>query len=85
MSVNLSAKQLRSADMVSTVVGAIERTGIDPADLCLEVTESTLMDDPPEAKRQLEEIKGLGVRLAIDDFGTGYSSLSYLNNSRSTS
>jgi diguanylate cyclase (GGDEF)-like protein/PAS domain S-box-containing protein len=78
MSVNLSAKQLRSADMLSTVVDAIERTGVDPADLCLEVTESTLMDDPPEAKRLLDEIKGLGVRLAIDDFGTGYSSLSYL-------
>ena len=78
MSVNLSAKQLQSADMTSTVVGVLERSGIDPSDLCLEVTESTLMEDPLEAKRVLEEIKGLGVKLAIDDFGTGYSSLSYL-------
>jgi diguanylate cyclase len=55
----------------------LERTGIDPASLILEVTETILVADPT-AESRLLQLKALGVRLAIDDFGTGYSSISYL-------
>jgi EAL domain-containing protein (putative c-di-GMP-specific phosphodiesterase class I) len=58
---------------------AIEESGIDPATLVLEITESLMMNDTELAIRCLEELKSLGVRLAMDDFGTGYSSLSYLS------
>ena len=56
----------------------IDETGIEPALLCLEVTESVLIEDPEESIRMLTELKELGVKIAIDDFGTGYSSLEYL-------
>ena len=53
-------------------------TGIDPGQLCLEITETTVMADAESSLEVLEKLRGLGVELAIDDFGTGYSSLSYL-------
>jgi diguanylate cyclase (GGDEF)-like protein len=76
--VNLSARQLSQYDLVSSVVAIMEDTGIQPAQLCLEITETTVMADADVSVEVLEKLRGLGVELAIDDFGTGYSSLSYL-------
>jgi diguanylate cyclase (GGDEF)-like protein/PAS domain S-box-containing protein len=78
MAVNLSARQLRSPELVSEVAAILDRTRVNRGDICLEVTESVLMDDAQAAESVLGALKALGVRLAIDDFGTGYSSLSYL-------
>ena len=78
MSVNLSARQFRQADLVTTVSGVLEETGLDPRSLILEITESAVMDDARANAETLRELKALGVRIAIDDFGTGYSSLAYL-------
>jgi diguanylate cyclase (GGDEF)-like protein/PAS domain S-box-containing protein len=78
LSVNLSARQLGVAELIDTVREVLRETGLDPARLCLEITESVLMDDVESAIEALLGLKALGVRLAIDDFGTGYSSLSYL-------
>ncbi len=60
------------------MVGALERGGLEPSSLCLEITETALMADPAAGLKVLQDLRALGVRLAIDDFGTGYSSLSYL-------
>ncbi len=76
--VNVSARQLGQDSFRETVAGIIKQTGIDPAWLCLEVTESVLIEDPESSIRVLTELKELGIRIAIDDFGTGYSSLEYL-------
>ena len=79
MSINLSLKQIQHSDIVADVRDALEESGLDPARLTLEITESVLMDDTDLAVTRLCELKELGVRLALDDFGTGYSSLSYLS------
>ncbi|HMC72243.1 MAG TPA: diguanylate cyclase, partial [Mycobacteriales bacterium] len=78
ISVNLSARQLSQPGLVAVVRDALRDSGLDPARLCLEITESVLMDDVESSIDALLDLKALGVRLAIDDFGTGYSSLSYL-------
>ena len=78
VNVNLSARQFQYAGLVDDVAAALRDAGIDPASLTLEITESMLMEDIDTAKRTLQALRELGVRLAIDDFGTGYSSLSYL-------
>ncbi|HMC04669.1 MAG TPA: EAL domain-containing protein, partial [Actinomycetota bacterium] len=78
LSVNLSARQLAEPDLVGAVRAILEETGVPPRRLCLEITESVLIDDIEQATDVLLGLKQLGVRLAIDDFGTGYSSLSYL-------
>jgi diguanylate cyclase (GGDEF)-like protein/PAS domain S-box-containing protein len=79
MSVNVSGRQLtHGAGLVDTVQEALAESGLDPAALVLEVTESALMDDAEAALRVVDQLKSLGVRIAIDDFGTGYSSLVYL-------
>jgi EAL domain-containing protein (putative c-di-GMP-specific phosphodiesterase class I) len=78
LSVNISAYQLGEPDLVDAVQRALEDSGLEPHRLCLEITESVLMDDVQSSVRALLDLKTLGVRLAIDDFGTGYSSLSYL-------
>jgi len=77
VAVNLSARQLRQADLVATVAEVLESTGLPSAQLELELTESMLMDGAAHAET-LASLSALGVLLAIDDFGTGYSSLSYL-------
>jgi EAL domain-containing protein (putative c-di-GMP-specific phosphodiesterase class I) len=78
VSVNLSARQLASPDLVGNVVGAMAAAGIEPGQLSFEITESVLMDDVDFSIEILRALKDVGVGLAIDDFGTGYSSLSYL-------
>jgi diguanylate cyclase (GGDEF)-like protein/PAS domain S-box-containing protein len=78
LSVNLSARQLGVPELIDTVRDVLDETGLDPSRLCLEITESVLMDDVQSSIDALLDLKALGVRLAIDDFGTGYSSLSYL-------
>jgi EAL domain-containing protein (putative c-di-GMP-specific phosphodiesterase class I) len=69
---------LLAADITSTVDDVLTRTGVHPADLCLELTESVFMEDVGYFGKTLDGLKALGVDLSIDDFGTGYSSLSYL-------
>ncbi|MGH8472418.1 MAG: putative bifunctional diguanylate cyclase/phosphodiesterase, partial [Gammaproteobacteria bacterium] len=78
IAVNLSARQLRHDALVAEIREALTKSGLDPADLDLEITESSLMHDTLRAGQVLEEIDALGVQLTMDDFGTGYSSLSYL-------
>jgi diguanylate cyclase (GGDEF)-like protein/PAS domain S-box-containing protein len=76
--VNLSARQLGAANLPILVEEVLDASGLRPSSLCLEITESVLMDDAPASIDVLRQLKELGVVLAIDDFGTGYSSLSYL-------
>jgi diguanylate cyclase (GGDEF)-like protein/PAS domain S-box-containing protein len=78
MSVNISAVQLQQDRIVQHVDDALAESGLDPAMLVLELTETTLMHDVEQTLSLLNQLKGLGVNLAIDDFGTGYSSLAYL-------
>ncbi|HWT26154.1 MAG TPA: EAL domain-containing protein, partial [Solirubrobacteraceae bacterium] len=78
MGVNLSARQLADADLVDDVARILAETGVDPARVCLEITETAVLDDVELAGERLTALKALGVKLAIDDFGTGYSSLSQL-------
>jgi diguanylate cyclase (GGDEF)-like protein len=78
VSVNLSARQFRQADLPAQVGLALLQTGLPARNLKLEITESALIDDADEAVAMLSELRALGVHVQIDDFGTGYSSLSYL-------
>lgn len=78
ISVNVSARQLQTAELVEDVHNALLKSGLPPERLVLEVTESQLMRNVEQAAEALREIKRLGVKIAIDDFGTGYSSLRYL-------
>jgi diguanylate cyclase (GGDEF)-like protein len=78
IAVNLSVRQMLAPDIAGSVDEALQRNGVNPADLCLELTESVFMEDVEYFGRTLGGLKALGVDLAIDDFGTGYSSLSYL-------
>jgi EAL domain-containing protein (putative c-di-GMP-specific phosphodiesterase class I) len=78
VAVNVSVRQMLVPDIAGLIEGVLQRAGVRPEDLCLEMTESVLMDDVDYFGRTLAGLKALGVRLAIDDFGTGYSSLSYL-------
>jgi diguanylate cyclase (GGDEF)-like protein/PAS domain S-box-containing protein len=78
VSVNVSGVQITQPDVVSRVAAVLDRTGVDPARVALEMTESVLMRDAEETLSVLRALKDLGVRLHVDDFGTGYSSLSYL-------
>ena len=81
LSINLSAKDLETPDALSDFLAyQLEKTGISPALIELELTESMLMDDPEKSKKELLALKDMGFVLAIDDFGTGYSSLNYLKN-----
>ena len=78
VAVNLSARQFQQGDLPETVARILLDTGVPPALLELEITESVAMNRPKETIRHLLHFKYMGVELAIDDFGTGYSSLSYL-------
>jgi diguanylate cyclase (GGDEF)-like protein/PAS domain S-box-containing protein len=78
LSVNLSARELTHPDVVSSVLGCVRESGIDPRSLTIEVTESTAMADGDTGFRALRDLSSEGIRVAIDDFGTGYSSLEQL-------
>ncbi len=78
VAVNVSPRQFQEAGFVPLIRFALERSGLDPTLLTIEVTESLLMRDIDSVSRTLQELRDLGVSLALDDFGTGYSSLSYL-------
>jgi EAL domain-containing protein (putative c-di-GMP-specific phosphodiesterase class I) len=78
MSVNVSMRQLETDVLVGHVTSALAASGLDPASLVVEVTESTLMRDADATVSRLQALKEIGVMIAIDDFGTGYSSLAYL-------
>lgn len=78
VSVNICAQQLHDPNLYQVIISAIEKAGIKPQQLELEVTESTLMEDFVQANKTLTRLRQLGVSIALDDFGTGYSSLNYL-------
>lgn len=78
VAVNLSARQFMSHETCISVAEALTRTGIPPACLELEITESALIDDVQKAITILHQLKQLGISISLDDFGTGYSSLTYL-------
>ena len=78
LAVNLSGVQLRQEDLVDRVTEILNDTGVSPANLELEITESTIMREDAAAVASLAKLNEMGVSIALDDFGTGYSSLSYL-------
>jgi diguanylate cyclase (GGDEF)-like protein/PAS domain S-box-containing protein len=78
LSVNVSAKQFRQTDFAAQVKEIVQRHGINPAKLKLELTESILLDNIERIISTMNEISSMGVRFSLDDFGTGYSSLQYL-------
>jgi diguanylate cyclase (GGDEF)-like protein/PAS domain S-box-containing protein len=78
MNVNLSARQLQRPDLITTVEGVLQRTGLDPTCLTLDVTETVYVKVLEGNTAALNELRQLGVKISIDDFGVGYSSLSYL-------
>ncbi len=78
MAVNLSANEFLEPGLAWEVLRVLRETGLDPASLRIEITESVLLDDSAVTNDIFLELKRIGVELAIDDFGTGYSSLSYL-------
>ena len=75
VAVNVSSRLFAGRELYQQVAQVLRETGLDPACLELEVTESAVMEDPEVALEQMHRLRELGVRLAIDDFGTGYSSL----------
>ncbi|MDQ6914183.1 MAG: EAL domain-containing protein [Actinomycetota bacterium] len=80
LTVNLSARQLQAPQLIDDVTFALERSGLAPDSLVLEITESLVVDDNEATRARLQQLRDFGVRVAIDDFGTGYSALGYLRN-----
>ncbi|MES2091222.1 MAG: EAL domain-containing protein, partial [Pseudomonadota bacterium] len=78
VAVNVSARQFRQPDFVAQVLSIVERCGIDPRRLKLELTESMLVNDVDDIIAKMTALKARGVSFSLDDFGTGFSSLSYL-------
>ncbi|MDQ1695971.1 MAG: hypothetical protein QOJ03_1324, partial [Frankiaceae bacterium] len=78
MSVNVSGRQLLDPAFPGHVAHALDKSGLPGEQLCLELTETVLMDDAVRSEDLLQQLKALGVELSVDDFGTGYSSLAYL-------
>jgi EAL domain-containing protein (putative c-di-GMP-specific phosphodiesterase class I) len=78
VAVNLSSRQFQPGDLVAMVRDRLERTGLDPSCLHLELTETAVIDLRPEILEQLGSIRDLGVQVGLDDFGTGYASLTHL-------
>lgn len=78
MSINLSARDLIDPDLPARVGALLHEHHVPPSAMCLEITESAIMDDPNRAQQTLEQFHDMGLQMSIDDFGTGYSSLAYL-------
>lgn len=78
ISANISAQHFRSENLISEVQTALERSGMPPGLLTLEVTERVLLENWSRSQRTLRDLSAVGIRIALDDFGTGFSSLSYL-------
>ena len=79
IALNVSARQFRTSPLHKMIVDTLHEFDVPPEMLCLEITESTLMDNPEEASSVLRNIKNIGVKIALDDFGTGYSNMVYLS------
>ena len=79
VAVNISARYFSHGSIGETIRGVLEQTGIDPALLELELTETILMHNVQESIERMRELKNLGIKISVDDFGTGYSSLSYIS------
>lgn len=79
VAVNLSARQFRQPNLTALVRDALAQSGLPPAALELEITESAFIDDVDQAVAVCRELKKIGVKLSLDDFGTGYSSLAYVS------
>ncbi|MBV9696971.1 MAG: EAL domain-containing protein, partial [Gammaproteobacteria bacterium] len=79
LAVNISGRHLQHGELVQDVAQALQESGLEPGNLVIELTESTIMYNTDANLERFRRLKALGVRLAIDDFGTGYSSLSYLH------
>ena len=79
MTINVSALHLRHDDFDARLLHILERTGLPPSRLVVEVTEGALLDNPERVRGTLERLREVGIGAALDDFGTGYSSLSYLH------
>jgi diguanylate cyclase (GGDEF)-like protein len=82
IAVNISALEFRNHRLVETLTEAMNRFGVEPHELEIELTESVLMTDTDTTRRIVEHLHALGLPLAVDDFGTGYSSLAYLKHLR---
>lgn len=80
MAVNVSARQIRASDFVAHVLQVLEQTGLPPAQLELEITETALLEDRETYSQALRQLQEIGVSIALDDFGSGFSSLNYLRN-----
>lgn len=80
LAVNLSARQLRQADLVERIAAILRRAGADPRQVVLEITEAPMIHNVEEATVALQALRELGVSVSLDDFGVGYSSLKYLKN-----
>jgi len=80
LSINLSVHDLMKVELVERLEARLRRHGVPPQALCLEITESAIMNDPQRALQTLQALKALGCKLSIDDFGTGYSSYATLRN-----
>jgi diguanylate cyclase (GGDEF)-like protein/PAS domain S-box-containing protein len=78
MAVNVSGRELSDPRLCGRVAEVIQRHGLDPAKLCLEITETALIGDSGDVQETLSALSAIGVRIALDDFGTGYSTLAYL-------
>lgn len=78
ISINISARQFQQPDFDQKILQILQETGLSPQQLCLELTESVIMQESEEVIRKMQRLRKIGIKLSIDDFGTGYSSLSYL-------
>ena len=78
ISINISARDLMNADLPTYFSSLLEKYGCKPERICLEITESAILDDPDYALKNLKRLEAIGCKLSIDDYGTGYSSLGYL-------
>jgi diguanylate cyclase (GGDEF)-like protein/PAS domain S-box-containing protein len=78
VAVNVSPVQMRSPNLLPTIVGALAESGLDPARFEVEITEGVLLNDSEANMALLHKMRSLGIKIALDDFGTGYSSLNYL-------